>query len=617
MGRKPFLALALGAAVTSLAVGLAATTWQWQKSLTNLELAKSERQRTERHLEQVESGLDDLLVSVAVHLDENPRLRPFRDEVLNNVLKIQMKLIEEEKDHPLVRNKTAQAHFRVAEIQRMLGNNRVSSVHTTRALKLLDSEEISTIVQRRQKRIAKGQADDEEDLLVLQILLETGQNHFQVREHAKAIPTLKTALEFAETFDSAWSRQEIAVAKLSVYRMLGASYEIGLEFKKAEETYLAAAELQKHKYSGSHPGDWKFENASIRNSHGILLKRVGRAKDGRELQLEASELLTELCLEFPNRPKFNYHWGIVEFNLGNSLFVSKDYQAAARHYEAANNAYENVRRINGDDIIYLTNHVGALGMHGACFARMKDFENAEDKFEKAIELGARFPAYSPVQQHVIRTLNNFARMQSEDLHQPELAKATLEKSIEACKALIKRQPNAYLRKSLSFAYGEVAVLHIEKGDWEEAAKASELRLSEMKMAFDQNSLARDFINAYKVVLTDFAKISVRVGKLDQAFELAETVKTVVPNSPLYQYHSARAFAKIHQEMKDAMIEDPEIEFYGADTLELAGERALTQLESAINAGFDKYEDIEQNDSAWKSLRQLPDFERIIELISSK
>lgn len=143
VARNPRLATASFAAIGILVIGLAATTTQWLRAEQNLEVATEQRQRAERHLDRIESALDEIVIDAARQFGNSESDRQARNRILGKALKLQEELIDDEPDSPLVRLRTGQAHLRLASLLALQDEAELASKHIDEALRLLDDPDAS------------------------------------------------------------------------------------------------------------------------------------------------------------------------------------------------------------------------------------------------------------------------------------------------------------------------------------------------------------------------------------------------------------------------------------------------------------------------------------------
>jgi tetratricopeptide (TPR) repeat protein/predicted Ser/Thr protein kinase len=393
--RNPRIA-ALAATVLILIVTVAAgstTAAIWiarEKAQTELarEAADAQRVRAEANFQKAREAVHKMLTRVADDvLLELPQTEPVRRALLQDALVFYQGFLRERATDPIVQQETALAYYRVAEIQRMLGDN--------------------------------------------------AESH-DAYEHAIGL--------FGDLVNRFPDRPDYAHDLANAYNYLGELERTIGRLDDAEQSYRKAIGLQQP-LVGGHDAEPAHRAAHARSLYnlGIVLKNTGRSDDADLAYANAVTILEELCEQHHGEAKFRLELAQCLINRG---ILLKDTRKLAEAEAAYDHAIQILEELIGEHPAKLeyrlalaacSNNMGNLLLADA--SRYGDvtshFQRAFDLYEKLV---SDFPSVPSHRRELANGCNSLAALLSRTGKMPE-ARRKWERGREIAEVLVGEFPD--------------------------------------------------------------------------------------------------------------------------------------------------------------------------------
>jgi serine/threonine protein kinase/Tfp pilus assembly protein PilF len=372
--RRPAVAALLAVSSAAVAALLAVAGWSYVR-------VQAEAERAEDHLRLARTAVDDIYAEVAHQwLDDEPDKDLVQLRFLRTARTVYEKLAQQTSTDPVIRRKTALAHFRVAEIYRALREDQPAEDAYHQAITLQDQLRrefpnepgyrqdlaqsynwLGELLRSTGHRLpeaeeAFGQALGLQTRLAAEfpghpeyraelarthynlgiVQMETGRPDQAEASFDRAVDLLaglKTHLHARPEH-----RRELARVYLNRGKLLGKDPS---RANKAEADFTAAIRLLRE-LTGEFPskGGYRYELAvSYNNRANLLLHDRPRLKEAEADSDQARDLCERLAREFPGRPVYRYELGNCCNTRGGVLFAQQPREAerawrdALAHFE--------------------------------------------------------------------------------------------------------------------------------------------------------------------------------------------------------------------------------------------------------------------------------------------
>jgi tetratricopeptide (TPR) repeat protein len=420
--RRPTLAalyLVSGLAILALGAG---GLWYNARLRAERDRAEANYQRAERNFERARLAVEQMLTEVAEEqLAYEPRMEGKRRVLLEKALAFYQEFLEEKGNDPGVRQATARAAKRVADLARMLRQDRRAEAAYDRAIDLLgalavefpdqpalgedlaNSHNFRGEVLRLTDRPQEAQSAYEAALAIqtqlarefpeepayrrdrarthynLGILSKDTSRPREAQQHFDEALTILNGL--VETFpDNADYRQHLARSYLN----LGPVLRVTRGFEQARDAYGRAIALLDALHR-QHPDvpDYRHELAVTQNNLAILLASAGRNPDAEQAHQQAFALFTRLAANFPGVPDYRKELANTHNGLGILRARAKDWPEADRHFRRSQELYGNLVTEHADVADYQGHLATALGNRAWLCTEQQDWKGARPLLEDA------------------------------------------------------------------------------------------------------------------------------------------------------------------------------------------------------------------------------------------
>lgn len=422
------------AAAALIAVSILAATTLIIGGITYNTQLRAERDRTERNLGLAMEAIDKMLTEVGEEqLAVEPRMEKKRQRLLSQALALYEQLLEEKKDDPRVLLETAQAHRRVADLFRLLGDNEKAIV-----------------------------AYNDASTMLVELNRESPDNPSYRRQMAhcnnmrgEALRTVGRLNEAEAAYAGAQSQLEVLVAAYpgeASYREELASvlYNSGILRRQtqqpadAEREFRRAIALLSALGDGMRTADQQQHLARAYLNLGTVISSKDRF-DEVKLAYDASvELLTALTMSFPEQPDYQHERSVALNNLGNLMQRSKRYREAKANYARAREGFEKLARDFPRIPIYRQELANSFNSAGSVALLEEDIDSAIGYWTRAAELLERLIAENPelaaYRSDLGMVLGNLGRAYRSQSQLPQ-AREKLEQAIEHLKQIPASSPD--------------------------------------------------------------------------------------------------------------------------------------------------------------------------------
>jgi tetratricopeptide (TPR) repeat protein len=515
--------------------------------------AAAERER--KQLRITRRAVDEMYSQVA---EEWLAIEPHKDAVqrafLVKALRIYQQLAQEESDDPAVREDTGRAYYRVARISLDLGQWARADRAFARAL---------AIQQQLPLQFPNLPVYQQELAESYNWLGELRRRSRQPLREAEEV--YRKALEVQEQLVRQYPKNPAYLAdKARTYYNLGIVHMDTSQRRQAQEDYEQAIScLQKATAQAPREPRYHEELARTLINRGNLFEESGDSERSEADFQQAIKLLQGLVQDDHAKPIYRCELGVTYTNLGNLLFHQKRYREAEDACHEAIARLEPLWKAFPDRPLYRYELSNAQNSLGAVLAKADKRKQAGEHWLQARDLLTRlseqFPDAVSYRYGLGQTLGNLGWL---DLQQGRLeeARASLEQAIHHLEALLRPNPeNPTYQRALRDQCENLAQTLVRLGDdaaIERQAEALAQALPKGQGPF----LAAGFLAA-----------------------CATAVSATAESNPRAQHYS---------------------------------ELALKRLRQAIQAGFSDRQRF-QTDPSLASLRQLPEFQELLEQVPAR
>lgn len=430
--RNPQVAGLLAALIIVLATGLAGVTWQWLNARANLIVANRERQRADEGFRKARDAVDEMLTEVGQkQLKDIPEMEPVRQALLEKALAFYQRFLNEQSDDPAVRQETAQAYGRVAQIHESLGRHEDSEAAYLAAIVLIEklTEAFPAVTEYR-------------------------RNHGQFLQ-----------------------------GQGKLYFTIG-------RFDDAERAWLKALDVR-DRLVHAQPADPELRHdlAGICNNLGVLDKELSRLEASQEAYNRALKLWQDLVTEYPNENQYLQYLGAVQNNLALLYADNERWESAAESYNSAAAIQQRLVADNPTNSDFMQNLGQTYHNLGWLYQSNGDSTRAQQNYEQALsireQVAKRHPTVLKFQEDLALTLNGFGWLNQRN-GKIEEALGAYDRALQIMQALTRAHPTvpsyqnqiARLNHSRAWLYQEIGRLTDAEESYRQAVTIWELLVHE-------------------------------------------------------------------------------------------------------------------------------------------
>ena len=548
----------LALAMAGLVVATLLITQEHSRTKAALAQSETNLQRAETHYREAREVVDQFGARLAEQLADVPGAEQLRYELLNDTLDYYRGFIEHAGDDPALRSDLAITHFKAATITEQIG----------------DKNKARAAYEDARRMFARLAADRPE------------------------VPTY---------------RGDLALC----YNNLGLLSSGSGDTAQADSAYRKAIEIQE-KLIAEFPDRARF-HAELALSHsnlGLLAHetdRIAAADDSYRMAIAIQEKLARTHLQ---QPKYRSHLAISYNNL--SFLHGKADASQAQHFcRRAISILEELAQSHPDTLKYQSdlalayNNLGALQNHNGQSAE------AAASYDLAVavqrQLVRKAPSVISSRRDLAITYNNLGRLHSEtDRSAP--AEEALANARAIFEDLIADYPNELTyRSSLGGVLNNqaMALERLERSD--EAQSAYRAAIEHQRFALERAESVTRFREFLSKHYWNYGQLLQKLGLLDEACEVAVARKELWADHPERLYRAAVELAaiagKIQQTGNDPPTHEPAAEERSADS-------AVAALREAIEAGFDRFDEI-QKDPGLDAIREHPGFRELLDVLAER
>jgi tetratricopeptide (TPR) repeat protein len=427
--RHPAVAALLGVvllAVSTLTVG----------SLVYSARVRGERDRAETNFQLAMQAVDEMLSEVGEEqLAAEPRMEEKRKALLAKALTLYREFLAQKSDDARVRLQTAQAHRRMADILRLLGQNDTARDAYGEAIVLLarlhaESPAETTYHQqiaychnmRGESLRAVGRHDEAENAYqqaeeVLTSLAAADENDPSCRQElARTLYNRGILMRQTQRASEAESQFRRAVALLGellkrapnspalqqhlarAYLNLGTVIPSPQRFadaKEANDQAIATLVALSEKFPDN--PDYRHELGVAYNNLGNLFVRTNRTIEAKTAFSQSAERFAALARDFPKVPAYRSELANSFNSTGSVRAFEKDHEGAAEAWQQAAALLEGLASEHGNVATYRGDLGMVLGNLGLAHHARAQWPAAREHLAKSIEHLTRVVAESPDQ----------------------------------------------------------------------------------------------------------------------------------------------------------------------------------------------------------------------------
>lgn len=317
--RRPALAALIVVSAAATVALLAGSYW-------SNGLIRAERDRAEDNLSLSLRAVDGMLTEVGeVDFAYEPRLDEKRLALLARALALYQEFLARQADDPRLQLETAQAHRRIGDIERWLGNQEAAGAAYERAIPLFERLRLEQPTRPEMRRwLAYCQN------YLGEVHRQSSRPQLAERAYARAMAqSAELKQEFPESVEYA---QDLARAK----------YNAGILFRETNradqaEKALTAAELELESLTKSHADDASLRQdlARVKLNLGAVYRATARSDRAIACDDEAIQLYAALAKAFPQQREYRYELAVAHSNRGNVYNRLGDNERAQGDYQAA------------------------------------------------------------------------------------------------------------------------------------------------------------------------------------------------------------------------------------------------------------------------------------------
>jgi eukaryotic-like serine/threonine-protein kinase len=464
--RPAWAAVVLMTSLAALAL-VAGGLWHGVRLRAERDRTAVNYERAERNFDRARGAVDQMLTEVSEEvLAEEPHMEQKRRALLDKALTFYKELLEEKSSDPALRQGTAMAYKRVADIYRLLGSENKAEENYRQAIALL----------------GPLAAACPQDSVFRQQLADC--HNFR----GEVLRQTHRPREAREAYDAALRIQEELGAKFPeepAYRQEQARthYNLGIlceeinrppEARQQLDQAIGILQALAEKFRAT-PGYRQHLARSYLNL-GMVLRRTGEFDKAKEANEQAILLLQKLREQYTRQRDYQYELAAAYNNLGNLLADGRRAPEALTAHRAALALFDNlVIKYPGVPQYRnaLANTCNSLGRMAAqqrdWLQAQQHFAEARDHFKKLLD---EFPAQVDYQERMARALGNLGELLCLQENWPG-ARSNFERAIAALESALRpNQENWSCREELRARYQSLAETLVHLGDHAAAAQAA-------------------------------------------------------------------------------------------------------------------------------------------------
>ncbi len=570
-------------------------------------------QRAEANFVLAQSAVDDLLTEVgAIDAADVPLLEVARRNLLTKALAFYQEFLKQKADDPAIVRELGRAHARVGEIQEMLGALPESDAAYRAGLKI--QEPIATAAGSTMA----DRADFARSLLGFGILLKK-QNKFSEGRRAfdSAVSIREEIVRQAPNAIDA--RRDLAAATYQRAALLARLQGMRDE---ARAGYDKAIEIQR-KLAGANPADPGARRDLARSLNNLGMFLVGTDRPAaRKAFEEAIRLQSTLTAEAPNQPAYRRELARSRNNLANINAVDEpkaaipEFEAAVAGFRGLVDDFPNVPDYRQELAGALGGQVRLLVKTGKADESKPLVREAEASLRKAIALRAKLVADVPdrpdYKARLALVRHDLAFLLLSD-GQTDEARREYDAAIAIQRELAAAYPEApEYRRELGLMIRSLATFQSKYGEPAEAEATVGEALGLLRSTAESVPGDQYYVTPLRDAIVLAAQLALDRKDHQAAIPLAAELAALVPDGPRDQYSAARIYAQaiplvesdpaLAADARKAQVQD--LQKSALDALRRGAEHGLKSTEI-------------QDDRSLKSIRDLPEFQTLLESMRAK
>jgi serine/threonine-protein kinase len=464
--RRPLLA-ALCVLLAVTALGLAGgVVWHNVRLRAERDRAEANFGRAERNFERARQAVEKMLTEVGnKELAEEPRMEEKRKALLEKALTFYQEFLREKSDDPGLREATALAHKQVADIYRLLQDERAEEAYN-QAIGLL-----------------APLATEFPDQLKLQQELADSHNW-----RGEVLRLADRPREAQEAYEAAlqiqWElvgrdpdNRECRTDQARTFYNLGILSKDTGKMQLAKEQFAAAAVILE-KMADENPKNPEYRQHLARAylNRGPALRLTDGFEQARASYDRAIALLKELRRQNPATRDYRHELGVTYNNLGWLLRLEKKYAEADKAHRGALGIFETLNKDFPSVPVYRKELATTCDFLGILYTDEREWSRAETYFGQARDMFAalvdEFPKAVDYQVHLGMSLGNLGWERSE--HQDwQGALPEFDRSVATLEKARARNPAKRLcRQALCTGYQSLSETRLQLNQHAGAAEAA-------------------------------------------------------------------------------------------------------------------------------------------------
>jgi tetratricopeptide (TPR) repeat protein len=513
---------------------------------------RAERDRAETNFLMARQAVDQMLTEVAEEqLVHEPRMEQKRRALLEKALKFYQEFLRQRSDEPSMREGTALAYRRLADILRKLGQRVPAKDAYAEAITLLG--QLATdfpVVSEYRQNLAESYN------WLGELQRTSGQLSDAEASYLKAL-----AIQEQLSAESSGQPSDRKACARSHYN-LGLVWKDTNRPQKAEKAFRQAIELLEELVTlYPEEASYRQELARACLDLGTVL-RSGRPEEAEKVYTRARNLLQGLADRFPDWPEYRLELAVTRNNLGNLL------RSTNRRAEAEKA------------------HLAAL--------------------ELLAPLAAAFPKFPIYRREMANSYNSLGATLADN--QPAAARQAWQKTEALWRDLLRESPDLPdYQAGLGRALGNLGWLALKQDKLGEAQSYLEQGIGHLRSALQTNPVSPGYRTALQNQYQDLAETMIRQKDHAEAVKAVTALAELSPDRAGEWYAAARLMARcVPLALADPKLEPAQRQAAAAQD----AERAVQLLANAIARGYKNLDHL-QNDSAFAPLREREDYRQLL------
>lgn len=548
----------LGLAMAGLIVATLLIAQEHSRTKAALSQSETNFQRAETHFREAREVVDQFGARLAEQLAGVPGAEQLRYELLNDTLDYYRGFIEHAGDDPALRSDLALTHFKAATITEQIG----------------DKKKAIAAYEDARRMFARLAADRPE------------------------VPAY---------------RGDLALC----YNNLGLLSSGSGDTAEAESAYRKAIAIQE-KLIAEFPDRARF-HAELALSHsnlGLLAHETDRIAAADDAYRKAIAIQEKLTQTHPQQSKYRSDLAISYNNLG-FLHGKADASKAQHFCRRAISILEELAQFHPDTLKYQSdlalayNNLGTLQNHNG-----QSVEAAASYSQAVViqrQLVRKAPSVISSRRDLAISYNNLGRLHGET---DETAQA--EESLANARAifedLVADYPNELTYRSSLGGVLNNQAMALERLDRSgEAESAYRAAIEHQRFALERAETVARFREFLSKHYWNFGQFLQRVGRLEEAGAVALARKELWADHPERLYRAAVELAAIAGEIHRTGSDPPMLDTAAKERF---ADRAVAALREAIEAGFDRFDEIRE-DPELDAIREHPGFCELLDLLDKR